>query len=179
MKSNTTTILKILHILSWIIFIGLCIKTGALLYSFVFSLVINSTGASNLYEGLDLSAVLSYDPRYYFGLVSLLITIAALKALILYFVIGIFRRINLVSPFSIPIAKLISLVSIVSIQIGMIILITNSYAKWLIKRGIELPPLGDYLSGASEYFLLGGIIFVIAQVFFRGVEIQNENELTV
>jgi hypothetical protein len=39
--------------------------------------------------------------------------------------------------------------------------------------------LQSYLSGAFEYFLLSVLIFAIAQVFKRGVEIQAENELTV
>jgi hypothetical protein len=49
----------------------------------------------------------------------------------------------------------------------------------LIKRSFELEGLQSYLSGAFEYFLLSALIFAIAQVFKRGVEIQAENELTV
>jgi hypothetical protein len=52
-------------------------------------------------------------------------------------------------------------------------------ASWLIKRSFELEGLQSYLSGAFEYFLLSTLIFAIAQVFKRGVEIQAENELTV
>ncbi len=37
----------------------------------------------------------------------------------------------------------------------------------------------NHLSSSFEYFLISALIFAIAQVFKRGVEIQAENELTV
>jgi len=36
---------------------------------------------------------------------------------------------------------------------------------------------GELISG--EIHLLAGVIFVISQIFKKGVEIQSENELTV
>ncbi len=45
MTSQTSSILKTMNVILWIIFIGLCIKTGALLFSFFVSLFINAEGA--------------------------------------------------------------------------------------------------------------------------------------
>jgi hypothetical protein len=44
---------------------------------------------------------------------------------------------------------------------------------------VSFPDLQAYLGGGAEFLLLGGIIFMIAEVFKRGIEIQTENELTV
>jgi len=35
------------------------------------------------------------------------------------------------------------------------------------------------LGGADVWLFMGGILFFIAQIFKRGIEIQTENELTV
>jgi len=35
MQTQTKRILTFLHILSWILFVGVCIKTGALFFSFI------------------------------------------------------------------------------------------------------------------------------------------------
>ncbi|HEV8506044.1 MAG TPA: helix-turn-helix domain-containing protein [Chitinophagaceae bacterium] len=42
-----------LHVIAWIVFLGLCVKTGAILYSFFVSLAINHEGAKNICKALD------------------------------------------------------------------------------------------------------------------------------
>jgi hypothetical protein len=111
--------------------------------------------------------------------VSLIIALSALKAYIFYLVIKIFLKLNLHKPFSTEVSVLISRISHVALEIGIITLIANGYCEWVIKRGVGLPDLGAYLNGAVEFLLLGGIIFLIAQIFKKGIEIQSENELTV
>ena len=179
MKQNTTTIMIIMHVIAWVIFIGFCIKTGALIYSAFVSFVVNPVGASDLYLGLDLSYLFNYDKWYYGSLISLVIFISGLQAYIFYLLIKIFMKLNLVQPFSKEIAKLITNISFTALQIAILHIITNGYIKWLVKREVIIPSLHDYLGGASEFLLLGGIIFVIAQIFNRGLEIQAENELSI
>src|SRR6185436_11070428 len=41
MKSRTNLVLKILYILSWIIFVGVCIEAGGSIFSAFYTLVIN------------------------------------------------------------------------------------------------------------------------------------------
>lgn len=179
MKTETNSILKIMHVLSWIIFIGACIKTGAILYSFFVSLFINPVGAEDLYMGMNLSALYGYNIGYYVNIMSLIIFLSGLKAYTIYLVIKIFLKINFVHPFSADVSLLISRISYVALGIGVLTLIANNYCKWLMKRAVALPSLQDYLGGGVEFLLLAGIIFIIAQVFKRGIEIQSENELTV
>src|SRR5690349_992772 len=117
MKPTTKVILTILHVVSWIIFLGLCIKTGAFLYSFFVSLAINPDAAKNLYMGLNLSNIYYFDKGYYIVLASSIIVVSALKALLFYFVVKIFLKINLVKPFSEDVSRLISGIGYVALGI--------------------------------------------------------------
>ena len=168
-----------MNILSWIVFIGVCIKTGAILYSFFVSLFINPEGAKNLHMGLNLSDLYRFNIGHYDTVVSLIIILSGLKAYILYLVIKIFLKINFVHPFSTEVSFLISGISYVALGTGTLTLIANKYCEWLTGQGVAFPGLQAYLGGGAEFVLLGGIIFMIAQVFKRGIEIQSENELTV
>ena len=179
MKSRTKQVLLILHIIAWIIFLGLCVKTGAIVYSFFVSLAKNPDGAKNLYMGLDLSDLYRFDTGHYVTIVLYIILLSGLKASLFYLVIKIFLKINLVRPFSTEVSCLISKIGQVALGIGILTLVDLGYIAWLTKKGITFPDLQQYLGGAGEFLLLGGIIFIIAQVFKRGIEIQSENELTV
>jgi hypothetical protein len=179
MKPTTKLILTILHVIAWIIFLGLCIKTGALLYSFFVSLAINSEGAKNLYMGLNLSGLYDFDKVHYIALASLIIVLSALKALLFYFVVKIFLKINLVNPFSKDVSLLISKIGYLSLFIGIVTVFASKDCDWLAKQGVSFPDLQSVLGGAGEFLLLGAVIFIISQVFKRGIEIQTENELTV
>lgn len=170
--------LMLITIVIWSIFIGLCIQAGAILFTFIYSLF-NPIVAQNLYEGLNLSALMEQDIRHYIGLLSLIVAITGLKAYIFYLMIRIFLKINLTHPFSKEVSKLISKIGQVTVEIALFIIFTNAYVKWLSKRAFDLPALGEYMGGAFEYFLMGIIIYAISKVFKRGLEIQSENELTV
>ncbi len=165
MKTRTKQILTILHIIAWIIFFGLCIKTGAILYSFFVSLFINPEGAKNLHMGLDLSELYRYNIRQYVMIVSYIIFISGLKAYLFYLAIKIFLKINFVQPFSEDVSFLITKISHVALGIGILTLVGNFYTAWLTKKGVSFPDLQQYFGGAGEFLLLGAIIFIIAQVF--------------
>lgn len=179
MLKNTSVILKILHVLSWIIFIGLCIQTGALLYTTFASLVFNPDAAKNLYEGLNLSDLYNFDRWYFAGIMSLIIAVSALKAYIFYQVIKIFLKINMVHPFSTEVAKLITGISYVALEVGIVTIMANGWCDWLIKRGVNLPDLKSHLGEGGEFLFFAAVIFFIGQVFKKGIELQTENELTV
>ena len=170
--------LMLITVIIWSIFIGLCIQAGTLLFTFGYSFF-KATVAQDLYEGLNLYPLFLDEVWFYVGIVTLILSIAILKAQLFYTMIRIFLKIDLIHPFSKEIAKLISTLSYIAFEIGFSIAMARGCASWLIKRSFELEGLQSYLSGAFEYFLLSALIFAIAQVFKRGVEIQAENELTV
>ena len=129
--------------------------------------------------GLDLSALYRFNTAHYVAIISYIIALSALKAYLFYLVIKIFLKINFVHPFSTDVSYLISKIGQVALGIGILTLVALGYVAWLTERGVVFPDMQQYLGGAGEFLLLGGIIFIIAQVFKRGIEIQSENELTV
>jgi hypothetical protein len=170
--------LMLITIVIWSIFIGLCIKAGALMFTTIYSFF-KPIVAQNLYEGLNLYGLRNDEIWFYVGLVSLLVVIACQKAYIFFLMIRIFLTINLNHPFSKKVSDLISEIASVVIQTGLLIIITTASLRWLIKRGFDIPSMGAYTGGAFEYLLMGALIYAIARVFKRGVEIQSENELTI
>lgn len=177
-KWETQPGLMLITVVIWSVFIGLCIETGAILFNFVYSLF-RPIAAHNLYQGLDLSALMSQDKWHYSGVLSIIVYTNALKAYMFFLMIRIFLKINLMHPFSEQVSELISQISQISIQIAVVIIFNGAYIKWLTKRGFELPDLGSFTGGAFEYILMGIIIYAISKVFKRGLEIQSENELTI
>lgn len=174
MKTNTKKILEILKVFAWIIFIGLCIKAGAVIISFIVSLF-NQEAVANLYLGQNLTEV--YDSGFWPFLLtnSFLIILPALKAYMFYLVVQLLSGINLDQPFSQRVGSLLMNISRVALEIGIIAIIFNGYAKWLLKNGTQF----EFDGSSTEFLFLAGIVLVIAQIFKRGLELQNENELTV
>lgn len=85
----------------------------------------------------------------------------------------------MVHPFSTEVSLLISRISYLALEIAIVTAVGNNYCIRLVRRGADLLNLHEYLGGAGEILFLGGIIFIIAQIFKTGIEIQSENELTI
>lgn len=170
--------LMLTTIIIWSVFIGLCIKAGALTFVAILSFF-NAQVAQNFYEGLNLYGLLQENQWYYGGLLSLIVAVACSKAYLFYLMIKIFMSIDLQQPFNAKVGKYLSQMGGTALQIGFLIIITSSSIRWLTKRGYEIPSMTGFIGGAMEFIFMGILIFAIAQVFKRGIEIQSENELTV
>jgi hypothetical protein len=182
MKISTTTVLRILLVLSWIIFIGVCIEAGGCIFSAFYTLVINSINAAHFWEGNDLSALYRYDPGHFLA-ETLLISIASvLKACLFYLIVKILhdKKLNMSQPFNDEMRRFIVKASWLSFGIGFFTATGAKYTEWLTNQGVNMPdtqPL--HLGGADVWLFMAVTLFVIAQIFKRGIEIQTENELTV
>jgi hypothetical protein len=179
MKPKTKWMLGTMQVIAWITFVGICIKTGAMMVSFGISLAVNPDATKNLYEKLNLSNLYNYSIGHYVVFFSMIVALSAFKAYIFYMVIQIFQKINFVNPFSEAVSVLISGIGYIALAIGIGTVFANAYRDWLAQQGVSFPDVQAYLGGGAEFLLLGGIIFMIAEVFKRGIEIQTENELTV
>ena len=174
MKTKTERILVVMNVLSWVVFIGLLIQAGATIISYVISLV-NPEGAKNLYLGLNLFSLRQSNIWHYNTVVFSMIVLLGCKAYTAYLVIKILSKINLTNPFTIGIALLIEKVSYVILGTWIIAMVANVYNEWLRKSGLSL----EVSENSGEFLFLAGVIFIIAQIFKKGIEIQSENELTV
>jgi hypothetical protein len=170
---KTTEVLKILQVVAWIIFIGLCIDAGAMLVTFLVRMFAGFT--SFAYPGTDFSQLLAFSKWHYAIMASLIVILAGLKAYLFFQVVKIVSEVNIEFPFNEYNAGLISKMSSIALQIGITALLAKGYAQWLMKNDIQF----TYEGGDAEYLLLAGILIVIAQIFKRGVELQSENELTI
>lgn len=178
---TTKQILSNLNVLAWIAFIGMCIKTGTIIFNLVFSIFIDSEGLKNFYLLFDFSDLIHTNFYEFISLMSLLIFISIIQSYLSYIIIKLFEKINMENPFSEVVSNLITKISYLVFGIGILNEITKNYAKVLIKKGINLPDINEFTSSnsVSELIFLSGIIYVIAQIFKRGIELQNENDLTI
>jgi hypothetical protein len=107
------------------------------------------------------------------------VALAVLKAYLFYLVVKIFQKLNLLKPFDIEIAKLIEKISYEVVSIAIVSVIAHQYTKQLIHRGYEVSHVEKYWNDAAAFLMMAAILFVISQVFKKGIELQNENDLTV
>jgi len=174
MKSKTETILIVLNTLVWIVFVGLMVETGAILISFIISLV-KPEDAKNLYKDVDLLELRRSGIVAYFFLVSVLIGLTAVKSFSAYLVLKILTQIKLENPFKIEIAQLMEKISYYILAVWVVSILLKMTIEILVQKHFLL----RISSESGEYLFLAGIIFIFAQVFKKGIEIQSENELTV
>ena len=105
-----------------------------------------------------------------------------MRAVLFYMIIDILqdKKLNITQPFRKNVGRFLFRMSYLSLLIGLFSWSGAKYTEWLVSKGVRLPDL-QYLrlGGADVWLFMGVTLFVIAQIFKRGVEIQTENELTV
>ena len=178
MSNRNNLIFKGLYIVAWIIFVGLCIEAGALIVNFIFS-IYNPAVVRNLYQKLDLSEVYNKSKWEYFGVYSFILFISILKAYLFYLVIRLVSKLDLARPFNSDVANQITNISYLIFSIGIISHVARETVKSLQLRAIDTDALNPFWADSQAYILMAAVVYVIAAIFSRGVEIQNENDLTV
>lgn len=168
----------VLHIVAWLIFAGLCIEAGGLIVNFAFS-VFNPAFVGKLYQKLDLSAMYQQSQGAFFGIYGFLLTIAVLKAVLFYTVIALLLKLDLSKPFNDFVARKIAHISYYTFSIGMLSYIARQTVEKLFQNGYEIDKLNQFWVDSQAYIVMAAIIYIIATIFKKGIEIQTENELTV
>lgn len=167
-----------LYILAWLIFVGLSVEAGGLLVNFFFSLY-KPEFVENLYQTLDLTELYRDSSLSFFGIYSFIITISILKAFLFYIVIRLMHKMNLSKPFSTFVARQISYISYFTLFIGLLSYIARQLSKNLMHHGFVTDGLDQFWADSQAFILMGAIIYIIATIFKKGVDIQNENDLTI
>jgi len=182
MEISTKQILKILYVLSWIIFVGVCVEAGGFIFNTFFTLVINNIDAKHFWPGIDFSSLYRYDPGYFFVETFLMIIVSVMRSCIFYLIIKVLhdKKLNMAQPFNNEMGRFIFRLSYLSFGTGLFSWWGVKYADWLITKGVTMPDIQTMrLGGADVWLFMGVVLFVIAQIFKRGIEIQMENELTI
>ena len=164
-----------MNVLAWLTFIGLIVKAGAYIVSYGVS-VGNPVAAKNLYMGFNLYNLRQADFWRYTATVALIVAILLLEAYTAYLVMRALTKIRIApSPFTMDVAKILEKVSYVILFTWVVVVLSNAHMKWISKQIAGLSE--NQFSG--DFLFQAAIVFVIAQVFKKGVELQTENDLTV
>jgi hypothetical protein len=182
MKISTKLILQILYVIAWLIFVGVCIEAGGFIVNAVSTMLLNPIGARHFWQQVDLSDLYYHDRGYYVVETSLMSIVALMKAVMFYLIIKILHsnKLNMDKPFSKELGRFIFRMAYLALLIGLFCLGGVKYAAWFVLQGVKMPDI-QYLrlGGADVWLFMGVSLFVIGQIFKRGIEIQTENELTV
>lgn len=178
MSKTNSILFKGLKIVAWVIFVGLSIEAGALFVNFIFSFI-NPEIIQNLYHKLDLSEMYKRSRWAFFSIYSFVLIISALKAYLFYLVIVLVSKIDLSKPFSSFVSKQISQISYYTLSIGLLSYLARQTTNTLQHQGFNVHMLNQFWADSRAFILMAAVIYVIATIFAKGVEIQNENDLTV
>ena len=174
MSQTNNIVFTALKIISWIIFVGLCIETGGLIVNCIFS-IFKPEMVKNLYQKLDLSALYKDNRWAFFRVYSFILTIAILKVHLFYIVIRLMHKMDLEKPFSTFVARQITLLSYYTISIGLV----SYIARQSPHSGLETDNLNQFWEDSQAFILMGAVIYIIATIFKQGLKLQAENDLTV
>ncbi|WP_428225000.1 DUF2975 domain-containing protein [Flavobacterium sp.] len=181
-KIGSKAVFIILQVILWIIFIGLAIDGTGLLVKTIATLGLNPENADKFWKAIDLTNVYQFDESQYVMLSSIVIIVIFLKVLLFYSIIRITLNNNfsMTTPFNKIFRKFILTLAYLAVGIGF-------FSSWGIKivqaltaNGLKLQDIQQLkIDGAGVWFFMAIILLVIAQIFKRGIELQQENELTI
>ena len=174
MKSKTERILTVMNVLAWIVFVGAMIDAGGDLTSWGISFW-HPLAAKDLFNHLDLYALREFSVFHYS--LAVLFSVAAMIMIgyTAYLVIKVLSKIKLSNPFTQEIAQRMERISYFLLATWILVMLKNLHTYWLQQQvpGVKV----EYISG--DFIFTAGVVFVFAQIFKKGVELQTEHELTV
>ena len=178
MSKTNNLVFTCLHIVAWLFFVGLCVEAGGLLVNFFFHLY-KPEFVQNLYQKVDLTEMYKESKLAFFGIYSFILSISILKAYLFYRVVMLMHKMDMSKPFNSFVSRQISLISYYTLSIGLLSYIARHLAEKLTHYGFVSNNLNQFWTGSEAFILMGAIIYIIATIFRKGVELQNENDLTV
>jgi len=167
-----------LYIVAWLIFVGLSIEAGGLIVNFIFS-IFKPEMVGNLYQKMDLTQMYKESTLAFFGIYSFILIISISKACLFYIVIRLMHKMDLSNPFSSFVSRQISLISYFTLSIGFLSHIASKLSKNLMHHGFVTDSLKQFWVDSEAFIIMGAVVYIIAVIFKKGVDIQAENDLTV
>ncbi len=170
---KTKRILKIMHVLAWVAFIGLSIKAGAIIVSYFLSFG-NENAGKDLYEGINYFAYKQNNTTHYSILVMYRVLQFSVQAYVAFLVIKLLSNLNIQKPFNNNALKWMQRITYCLITLWAIVVIHNIHVGVLeASTGVKATLL------SSEFVYIAGIVYVFSLLFKRGLELQSENDLTI
>lgn len=182
MSKSTKFIWIALNVISWIIFVGLCIEAAGFITNTVATLMLSPTGASKFWKDIDISVVYNFNESIYITLATLISIVMLLKVILFYKISMIFhdKHLNLSKVFNESLRRFIVIAAYLALGIGFFAAWGSGVVKDIKNEGISLADLTDLtIAGADVWFFMGIILLIIGFIFKKGIELQTENELTI
>jgi hypothetical protein len=177
MKTKTETILTVSKFLALLGALGYSILCGSQLLALVASFI-NPDWAKHTYQAdLNIFRIHESSIGYFVCAMILTIAVSALKALIWYLVFALLTKLRLQTPFSMEVENKLERIAYLLLAVWIVSsLFWKTFIYYLTKAtSLQLPANNS----GDEYLFMAAMIYIISQVFKRGIEIQEENQLTV
>jgi hypothetical protein len=182
MATKTDYAFKLLQVVSWIIFIGLCIEAGGFVFNAFITLFVTPEGASKFWVQVDLWALLQHNQSHFVQIAVLMIIVSILKAIMFYIILDILgnKKLDLSSPFDKVVGPPVFSIAYLALGIGLFSYWGMKLTHWLASQGVQMPDIQHLKFGGSDVWLFMGVtLLVFAKIFRKGIELQSDNELTV
>ena len=173
MKIKTQQILAFLKVLAWIAFF-ITIATLVSLLLFYISGYLTNQNNNTISNKIPLLAFHHKDLGSSIFMLIFIPILLLLKAIVWWTTATTISKIEVENPFTIDITHRLEYISYCLIAICLISVI--GYGIFTL-REIKSVRVEDWKIGSS--FFMACLVFIISQIFKRGVEIQSENDLTV
>jgi len=176
-KISSKQVLLVLNILSWILFIGLAFEAGSIICSAIFT-SFNPARA----EYFGLSDVYRFDAGYFFVTLLVMAIPAIMKAMLFYLIVKISsnKELSIEQPFNEQVKNFIVKAAYLALGIGFFTIGGANHHQWLISKGVIMPNLEQlHLDGGDVWIFMCVLLFIIVQVFKKGIALHAENELTI
>ncbi|MFT5791034.1 MAG: hypothetical protein ACI9LI_000363 [Saprospiraceae bacterium] len=170
---KTKKLLKIMHVLAWLVFLGLLIRVGTIITTYFISIG-NEQAAGNLFDKVDLSKYYNYSFIQYSLIVGYKVFVFTIEAYIAFLITKLLSKLNLEAPFNTKVQILMQKISYSIFYLWIIAMVHNTHVQFI---GLRYKFPMELFS--SDFIFLAGIIFIFAQIVKRGIELQSENELTI
>lgn len=178
MRKMNNIVFKGLLVIAWIIFVGLSIEAGTIIVNFIFS-IFKPEFVGKFYQTLDLSAMYRQSQMSFYTIYAFIIVIVVLKAYLFYLVVEMMHKLDLNKPFNNLVSKQITQISYLTFSIGLLSYVAQETVGRILRKSYEVGSLNQFWTDSRAFILMAAIIYVISVIFSRGIELQNENDLTV
>lgn len=175
MKTTSQFIPRLVQITFWVIFIAQCVKAGTVLFLFVGSVIPGSSIPIDYLSGLETAFSGERGLYIYISFMTLVLGVEILKAYVAYYGVLVFKDFQLDNPFESNVVINTTMMSKVFFSAGIVAYITQGVAQWLSKKGVGSSL--DY--NPMEYLFMAAILYLIAKVVEKGIEVKRENDLTI
>jgi len=175
MKKINSTLLQLMGVVTWMVFVFFLVETSSAIFSIFFGALTNLSAFYDADVEPDPSNLFTFSQIHYFISGVFTILLPGIKTYIAYLLGKVFLKFDLSKPFNAEISTYITRISYCAISAAVVIIIAKFHTIWLIKKGLAMS--NSWAFGETLFY--AGIIYILAKVFERGTELQAENEYTV